>query len=907
MNDSPVATSVTASTLEDTPITITLDGADLDVGDDVVSVNVTSLPPASQGVLYLADGSTPVVAGTDYPPVNFVFIPTPNFNGAVDSIPFTVKDSVGQVSSPPATLDLSITDVNDVPLATPITVSGTEDTPVAITLGGTDVDGSITAVTITSLPPATQGILTLADGTPVVANTPLTPAQAAGLTFNPAPNFNGTTDPITFTVTDDDGTLSAPNSANITISDVNDPPVATSVSVNSSEDEVVTVNLTGTDIDGTIARVTVTTLPNPVEGVLYLADGTTPVTVNTPLTPTEAAGLVFKPEPNYNSAIFDLVQIDFTVTDNDGDSSAPASFVIDIGDVNDSPIATPVSTSTPEDTPITVTLDGTDVDIGDDVESVSVNALPPAEQGILYLADGTTPVVAGTDYAPGSFVFVPAPNFNGVVDTIPFTVKDSVGQVSSPPGTLSLSIGDVNDPPLATAISPTGDEDSPIAVNLAGTDLDGDITAVTMTNLPPASQGVLTLADGSVVTANTPLTPEEAAGLIFTPAPNFNGTVDPISFTVTDDDGVVSAGSDATITVNSVNDLPVAAPVDEAGSSNNDIPLSLTGTDIDGTIAAVTVTTLPPASQGTLLLANGTPVVAGQALTPDEAANLVFKPNLSFGGDVLIQFTVTDSEGGVSAPASIAIDVTLADVGLFEQLVTQKPIQFNPSIDEFNRYRNDIPALDLNLPEALYIQYAIRESSQVAGANSAFGMFNADAATLSQIQGLIGDLKNSSNGTDKSLFVQFAVRNQAVTTDPSIFIQNVIRQSLVESMVRNIGITSAMSSASAGFSTLFSNFELDSPARLIELLEALYETLTTDADPAYNADNIDLEPKEVVNSIASAEPQEVEAPKASNIMAMMPSTELPARTVIAAAPSFANQLQTAAKKYNYNSLKDQIN
>lgn len=106
--------------------------------------------------------------------------------------------------------------------------------------------------------------------------------------------------------------------------------------------------------------------------------------------------------------------------------------------------------------------------------------------------------------------------------------------------------------------------------------------------------------------------------------------MNPIGFTVTDDRGLTSAPSDINITVNSVNDPPVAAPVSVAGSSETGIPLSVGGSDIDGTIAAVTITTLPPASQGVLLLPNGTPVVAGQALTPAQAANLVFKPNQNF-------------------------------------------------------------------------------------------------------------------------------------------------------------------------------------------------------------------------------------------------------------------------------------
>jgi hypothetical protein len=106
---------------------------------------------------------------------------------------------------------ITVVDVNDLPTATASTSSGNEDTDIAVSLAGTDIDGTIATVTVTSLPPASEGVLYLADGTtPVVAGTPITAAQAASLIFTPAANFNGTVT-IPFTVTDNDGGTSAPS------------------------------------------------------------------------------------------------------------------------------------------------------------------------------------------------------------------------------------------------------------------------------------------------------------------------------------------------------------------------------------------------------------------------------------------------------------------------------------------------------------------------------------------------------------------------------------------------------------------------------------------------------------------------------------------------------------------------
>jgi VCBS repeat-containing protein len=633
VNDGPIAAT------EDTPLTLSpalLLGNDTD--PEGKPLTIASVQSPTHGTVALIGG-------------NVIFTPAPGYNGPA-SFTYTISDSLGGTDT--ATVTLNIHAVNDPPVATPVSPSGNEDSPIPVHLAGTDVDGTVTSVTVTTLPPATKGVLYLHDGkTPVTAGIPLTPAQAAGLIFKPAPNFNGTV-AIPFKVTDNNGAISAPANANITVNAVNDPPVAISGSTNTTEDTNATVNLKGTDIeDGTVTSVTVTTLPSVTQGILYYPGGTTPVTAGTPLDPTTAASLVFKPAPNFHG----LVDISFTVKDHNGATSQPGSFVIDVADVNHDPVATPTTVTGTEDTPVPVSLTGTDVE--GPISAVTVTKLPPAAQGILTKANGS-PVVAGEPLSrsdAAGLIFKPAPNFHGIL-TVPFTVTDSDGQVSSPPADLTIIIGAVNDPPVATSVSPNGNEDTPIPVKLAGTDVDGTVASVTVTTLPPATQGILYLHDGiTPVPAGTVLTPDQASGLIFKPAPNFNGTVT-IPFEVTDNNGAISAPADANITVNAVNDPPVA--INSSTNTLQDINanVSLTGTDVDGTVTNVTVTSLPPATQGTLFLSDGiTPVTAGKQLSPEQAASLIFDPAPNFKGIVTIPFTVLDNSGTTSEAANFVIDV----------------------------------------------------------------------------------------------------------------------------------------------------------------------------------------------------------------------------------------------------------
>ncbi|WP_280155226.1 VCBS domain-containing protein [Piscinibacter sp. XHJ-5] len=116
--------------------------------------------------------------------------------------------------------DDAATPANQAPTATASIASTLEDSTLPVTLRGADPDGSIAAVTIVSLPSGSR--LLLADGvTPVAVGQSLTPAQAAGLLFQPAPDFNGDAG-IGFTVTDDDGAVSAPATFGITVTGLSD-------------------------------------------------------------------------------------------------------------------------------------------------------------------------------------------------------------------------------------------------------------------------------------------------------------------------------------------------------------------------------------------------------------------------------------------------------------------------------------------------------------------------------------------------------------------------------------------------------------------------------------------------------------------------------------------------------------
>ena len=226
---------------------------------------------------------------------------------------------------------------------------------------------------------------------------------------------------------------------------------------------------------------------------------------------------------------------------------------------NNPPVADSQSVNTAEDSPKAITLTGSDLD-GDPL-TFSLTSAP----GHGSLA-GTLP----------DLVYTPDPDFNGA-DSFQFLVND--GTSNSDPATITISVAPVNDNPVANDQSASTDEDTPVAIPLDASDVDGDTLIFTITSGP---------VSGSL--SGT------APSLTYSPHADTSGP-DSFSYQVADGQG----GSDTatvSITVNPVNDPPVAQ--DGSTTTDEDAPVSITlqASDIDSPSLTYTVVSGP--SNGSL-------------------------------------------------------------------------------------------------------------------------------------------------------------------------------------------------------------------------------------------------------------------------------------------------------------------
>ncbi|WP_269221602.1 Ig-like domain-containing protein [Flavobacterium sp. IMCC34518] len=666
-NDAPIANNDTATTTEDTPVTINVAtnvaGLDTDV-DGTIDVATVDLDPATAGIqptFTVTGEGTYSVAATGV----VTFTPVLNFNGTATAINYTVNDNLGLVSNT-ATLTITVTAENDAPIANNDTATTTEDTPVTINVAtnvsglDTDVDGTIDVATV-DLDPATAGIqptfTVTGEGTYSVAATGV-------VTFTPVLNFNGTATAINYTVNDNLGLVSNTATLTITVTAVNDAPIANNDTVTTTEDTPVTINVAtnvaglDTDVDGTIDVATVDLDP-ATAGIqptfTVTGEGTYSVA---------ATGVVtFTPVLNFNGT---ATAINYTVNDNLGLVSNTATLTITVTAENDAPIANNDTATTTEDTPVTINVAtnaaGLDTDV-DGIIDVATVDLDPATAGIqptfTVTGEGTYSVAA-----TGVVTFTPVLNFNGTATAINYTVNDNLGLVSNT-ATLTITVTAVNDAPIAQNNTYSGLED---AVSITGnvitdTDatagLDSDIDSATLEVKEYTIAGIAGLQTvGSAVTIPSvgSLTILADGSLTFVPVANYNGVVPTITYTLTD--GVLTDTADVVVTVTAVNDAPVAVDDINTNISANAGPTAihiLVAADADGTIATYTVLSLP--TNGTLAL-SGTAVTLNQVLTSAEVALLAYDPSGSFTGNDTFKFTATDNNGAVDATsATITLEV----------------------------------------------------------------------------------------------------------------------------------------------------------------------------------------------------------------------------------------------------------
>ena len=646
-NIPPVAGNDSFSTDEDTKITLTPLTNDSD-SDGQIDATTTALvsEPSLGNITVNSDGS-------------MTYEPHPDVNGT-DTFDYSVKDNEGLWAAP-ATISVTINSINDAPRVendTLVLLNTTVAQTINVLSNDVDVDGTISAIAIGTQPQF--GSVSIDSTTNII-------------TYTPSASF-GTQDSFTYTATDNQNLTSAV--ATVTVSDtpINIPPVANNDQVQTNEDQFIAINVLANDSDlnGRIVPSTLTITVAPTNGSASVRSG--------------SGEIYYTPNSNFSGED----KLTYKIEDNRGDSDT-AIVTIKVNSVNDIPTATSLNLSTNEDIAVAVTLAGSDID-GDvityDVETTPANGTlsgtmpnltytPNANfagvDSFFYVVnDGkvdsnlttVTITVAGINDAPtannqvvslnedtsqaiflvggdidgdtlsyrvtsqptngaltgsnNALVYAPNLDFNGS-DSFTFVTND--GTVDSAPATVSINVIPVNDAPVANGQNLTLNEDSSIAVLLNATDEDNDPLTYIINQSP--THGVL---EGT------------APQLTYRPNANFNGN-DSFSFSA-NDGSASSTVVQVNLTVNAINDAPIAQNLNLTTSEDLPLSISFAGTDPDNDPLSLVNRTEP---------SNG--VITGNGLT------IIYTPNENFNGTDSFTYQLSDGND-TSATASVNITIS---------------------------------------------------------------------------------------------------------------------------------------------------------------------------------------------------------------------------------------------------------
>ncbi len=427
----------------------------------------------------------------------------------------------------------------------------------------------------------------------------------------------GDTASDTFTYTVDDGQGNSDTATvTITINGVNDAPIAVADNYSTAEDTQLVISAPG-----------VLTNDSDVEGDPITAVLDTDVSSGTLALSPDGS---FTYDPNVDFAGTDS----FTYHANDGTAdSNVVTVTITVSGQNDPPVAVTDAYSTDEDSQLMVAASGV---LGNDTDADGDPLTAVLDTDV---SNGT--LILNSD---GSFTYDPNADFNG---SDSFTYHANDGTADSNTVTVTITVNPINDPPIAVADSYSTSEDTQLAVMAPGvlmndSDVDGNaLTAVLDTDV---SSGTLMLnADGSFT---------------YDPNADFNGTD---SFTYHANDGTVDSNIvTVTITVNAVNDPPVA--VDDGYATDEDTSLNIAA-------PGVLTNDSDPESNPITVSAFDATSAQGAAVSVSADGSFIYNPTgsaalqmLSIGGMVADTFTYTISDGaGGMDTATVTVTVTGVD------------------------------------------------------------------------------------------------------------------------------------------------------------------------------------------------------------------------------------------------------
>ena len=563
VNDPPVAVRDHAATDEGATLSIAVAELltnDSDAENDTLTIS--SVGDAVNGTVFL-DGTT-------------IIYKHDGSETTAGSFTYTVSDGPDTAT---AMVAITVTPVNDPPMAVSDTATLKEGGTLSLTASAlltNDTDAENDPLIVSAVGGAVNGTVSL-DGSAIIYQ------------------HDGSETAVgSFTYTVSDGADTATAMVAVTVTPVNDPPVAVGDSATLEEGGTLSLDasaLLTNDSDPENDTLTVSAVGDAVNGAVFL-DGTT---------------IIFRHDGSETHTG------SFTYTVTDGADTDTALVAIDVTPVNDPPVAVGDTATLKEGGTLSLTasaLLANDTDAEND--TLTISAVGDAVNGTVSLVGANiTYEHDGSETTSGGFSY---------------TVSDGADTASA---MVTITVTPVNDPPEAAGDSETVDEGATLSIDpqvLLANDTDADNDALEIVAVGNAANGTASLVGATIAYSHDG-------------SETFMG-----GFAYTVSDGTETATAVVTITVVPVNDPPFAAgdsaSVDEGGTLSIEAS-TLLANDSDAENDALEILAAGDA-------ANGAVSLDGNTITYEHDGS-----ETTSGG-----FTYTVSDGKDTAAATVTIAVS---------------------------------------------------------------------------------------------------------------------------------------------------------------------------------------------------------------------------------------------------------
>jgi len=430
-----------------------------------------------------------------------------------DTFGYVVTDGTASV---PATVVVTVLCPNTPPAAGDVTATVDEDATTTI-----DVLAEASDLNADPLLVQTGSASDPANGTATVL-----PDQS-GISYTPDPDFQGA-DSFTFAVTD--GTdPSNVATVNVTVTNINDPPVAVDdIGLTTVEDVAVTHDVVANDTDADGDTLQVFSVSDPPHGGAQKVSDTE---------------VRYAPDPGWCGADT------FTYVVTDGQADDTGAVQVEIECVDDGPLAQDDLATTAEDTAVIIDVLANDSD----------------PEGDPLTIDSVTEPAHGEATTDGATVtYTPDADYCGT-DEFGYVVTD--GSTTASATIRPVAVLCTNDPPVAVDDVAVVAEDGNVLIEVLAndTDIDGDSLAVAALGTP--SSGTVAVASSNRIR--------------FTPPADLCGSTETFSYEARDPDGLTDTAT-VSVTISCLNDAPVVdAIADQETPWGSELSVALTAMDAD--------------------------------------------------------------------------------------------------------------------------------------------------------------------------------------------------------------------------------------------------------------------------------------------------------------------------------------